>query len=221
MRIEGRSVVSIGGSSGMGLAIAMEAVDAGVDVTIAGRSRAKLEEARQAVAGDVAIRTVDVSDEQSVKRLFSEIGLFDHLVVTDSSVRTGFYANSADARASMDSKFWGHYTAARYAQIRPKGSITFLSGILSRRPLAGLASLAAINAAVEALSRALLREQGIELAIPITEFVSGVPVTFIRDPEGNLIEIFPEALRRSQVAPNAPAHLGEEKRGRTDDEQSR
>jgi hypothetical protein len=66
-----------------------------------------------------------------------------------------------------------------------------------------------------------LREQGIELAIPITEFVSGVPVTFIRDPEGNLIEIFPEALRRPQVAPNAPAHLGEEKRGRTDDEQSR
>jgi NAD(P)-dependent dehydrogenase (short-subunit alcohol dehydrogenase family) len=158
MRIEGRSVVSIGGSSGMGLSIAMEAVDAGADVTIAGRSRAKLEEARQAVAGDVAIRTVDVSDEQSVKRLFSEIGLFDHLVVTDSSVRTGFYANSADARASMDSKFWGHYTAARYAQIRPKGSITFLSGVLSRRPSAGLASLAAIKAAVEALRRALAVE---------------------------------------------------------------
>ena len=48
--------------------------------------------------------------------------------------------------------------AARYAQIRPKGSIACFSGILSRRPLSGLASLAAINAAVEALGRALAVE---------------------------------------------------------------
>jgi NAD(P)-dependent dehydrogenase (short-subunit alcohol dehydrogenase family) len=39
MRIEGQSVVIIGGSSGMGLAIAKEAVDAGADVTIAGTRR--------------------------------------------------------------------------------------------------------------------------------------------------------------------------------------
>ena len=47
-------MVIIGGSSGMGLAIAKEAVDAGADVTIAGRSQAKLDEAHQAIAGDVA-----------------------------------------------------------------------------------------------------------------------------------------------------------------------
>jgi NAD(P)-dependent dehydrogenase (short-subunit alcohol dehydrogenase family) len=48
--------------------------------------------------------------------------------------------------------------AARYAQIRSKGSITFFSGILSRRPSPGLAGLAAINAAVEAFGRALALE---------------------------------------------------------------
>jgi short-subunit dehydrogenase involved in D-alanine esterification of teichoic acids len=53
VRIEGQSVVIIGGSSGIGLSIAKEAVDAGADVTIAGRSQAKLDEARQAIAGDV------------------------------------------------------------------------------------------------------------------------------------------------------------------------
>jgi NAD(P)-dependent dehydrogenase (short-subunit alcohol dehydrogenase family) len=58
----------------------------------------------------------------------------------------------------MDCKFWGQYLAARYAQIRPKGSITLISGILSRRPSAGLTGLAAINAAVEALGRALAVE---------------------------------------------------------------
>jgi len=160
MSLEAQSVVIIGGSSGMGLAIAKEAVDAGADVTIAGRSQAKLDQARQAIAGDVATCTVDLSDEQSVKRLFSQIGSLDHLVVTGSSVKTGPLRELplADARASMDNKFWGQYLAARYAQIRPKGSITLFSGILSRRPSAGLAGLAAINAAVEALGRALAVE---------------------------------------------------------------
>jgi len=61
-----QSIVIIGGSSGIGLAIAKEAVDAGADVRIAGRSQAKLDEARQAIAGDVTTRTVDLSDKHSV-----------------------------------------------------------------------------------------------------------------------------------------------------------
>jgi NAD(P)-dependent dehydrogenase (short-subunit alcohol dehydrogenase family) len=200
MRIEGRSVVIIGGSSGMGLAIAKEAVDAGADLTIAGRSQAKLEQARQAIAGDVATRTVDVSDEQSMKRMFSEIGSFDHLVVTASSVRTGpFHELSlADARASMDSKFWGQYLAARYAQIRPEGSITLFSGILSRRPSAGLASLAAINAAVEALGRAL----AVELApIRVNVVSPGTTDTpaYAGMPDNSRMGMFAAAAERSLV----------------------
>ena len=160
MSIESESVVIIGGSSGIGLAIARQAVDAGAEVTIAGRSEAKLETAREAIAGDVTIRTVDVADEQSVKRLFSEVGRIDHLVVSGSSVKTGALRDLslADARAAMDSKFWGQYLAARYAEIRAGGSITLFSGILSRRPPRGFASLAAINGAVEALGRALAVE---------------------------------------------------------------
>ena len=160
MGIENESVVIIGGSSGMGLAIAKEAADSGAAVIIAGRSQGKLDEASRVIAADVASYIVDLSDEGSVMKLFQSIGSFDHLVITGSSVKTGQLReiSLADARASMDSKFWGAYMAARYAQIRPKGSITFFSGILSRRPSSGLASLAAINAAVEALGRALALE---------------------------------------------------------------
>jgi NAD(P)-dependent dehydrogenase (short-subunit alcohol dehydrogenase family) len=144
----------------MGLAIAKEAADSGAAVIIAGRSQGKLDEAIRVIAGDVATYIVDLSDEGSVMKLFQSIGSFDHLVITGSSVKTGQLRelSLADARASMNSKFWGAYMAARYAQIRPKGSITFFSGILSRRPSSGLASLAAINAAVEALGRALALE---------------------------------------------------------------
>jgi NAD(P)-dependent dehydrogenase (short-subunit alcohol dehydrogenase family) len=160
MGIENESVVIIGGSSGMGLAIAKEAADAGAAVIIAGRSQGKLDEASRVIAGDVASYIVDLSQEGSVMKLFQSIGSFDHLVITGSSVKTGQLRelSLADARASMDSKFWGAYMAAGHARIRPKGSITLFSGILSRRPSPGLASLAAINAAVEALGRALALE---------------------------------------------------------------
>jgi NAD(P)-dependent dehydrogenase (short-subunit alcohol dehydrogenase family) len=200
MRIEGQSVVIIGGSSGMGLAIAKEAVDAGADVTIAGRSEAKLDEAHRAIAGDVVTRTVDVSDEQSVKSLFSQIGLFDHLVVTGSSVRTGPLRELplADARASMDSKFWGQYMAARYAQIRPKGSITLFSGILSRRPSAGLASLAAINAAVEALGRALAVELAPVRVNVVSPGTTDTPA-YAKMPDDARIGMFAAAAKRSLV----------------------
>ena len=153
-------MVIIGGSSGIGLAIAKEVVDAGAEVTIASRSQDKLDQARRAIAGDVAARTVDVSDELSVKRFFSEVGPFDHLVVSGCSIKTGPVRELSlgDARDSMDSKFWGQYMAARYAQVRPKGSITLFSGILSRRPSFGVANLAATNAAVEAMGRALAIE---------------------------------------------------------------
>ena len=68
MGIEGQSVVIIGGSSGMGLAIAKEAVDRGADVTVAGRSQAKLDDARQTIAGDVAT-SPKISEKADSKRV--------------------------------------------------------------------------------------------------------------------------------------------------------
>jgi short-subunit dehydrogenase involved in D-alanine esterification of teichoic acids len=47
------SVVIIGGSSGIGLATAMQVRAAGAAVTIAGRDERKLAAAREAIGGDV------------------------------------------------------------------------------------------------------------------------------------------------------------------------
>ncbi len=58
----------------------------------------------------------------------------------------------------MEAKFWGAYRVARSADVIDRGSITFVSGILSRRPRAGAAALSAVNAALEALGRALAIE---------------------------------------------------------------
>lgn len=160
MNLQGKRVVIIGGSSGIGLATAKAAVTAGAKVLIAGRSVEKLKQAQAEIGGDVEISSLDLLQEDAVKQFFAEVGIIDHLVIPGSSVKAGPFREleSADARKSMDSKFWGPLLAAKYAQMHDQGSIVLFSGTLSSRPSPGYAVVAAINGAVEALGRALALE---------------------------------------------------------------
>ncbi len=155
-----KTVVVIGGSSGMGLAVAARSARAGARVVIASRSQDKLKAAAAQVGGDVHWQVVDTTEEPSVADLFERLGAVDHLVIPGSSVKTGSLRELplADGLYTMQSKFWGPYLCAKHARINPEGSITFFSGILSRRPGPNDAVLASVNAAVEALGRALAKD---------------------------------------------------------------
>lgn len=144
----------------MGLAIASAAAQAGAQVSIASRSESKLMEAAVKIGSGVKWHVVDFTDETSVKRLFDFAGPLDHLVIPGSAVKTGALKDLplSDARSSMDSKFFGPYLAVKEARVNPQGSIILFSGILSRRPDKGSPILAAINAAVETLGKALAVE---------------------------------------------------------------
>jgi NAD(P)-dependent dehydrogenase (short-subunit alcohol dehydrogenase family) len=158
--LENQTVVVIGGSSGMGLAVAAKSVQSGARVVIASRSQEKLKAAAATIGGDVHWQVVDTTDETSVADLFERLGTVDHLVIPGSSVKTGSLREMplADGLYTMQSKFWGPYLCAKYARITPEGSITLFSGILSRRPGQNDAVLAAVNAAVEAMGRALAKD---------------------------------------------------------------
>ncbi|BBP02366.1 short-chain dehydrogenase/reductase [Sulfuriferula nivalis] len=153
-----QTVIVVGGTSGMGLAIARLAISRGASVTVASRSPDKV----VAVASELGAVGVplDTTDEASVREFFAAVGPLDHLVVTGSSVRTGTLKDAPleDGEFTFRSKFFGPYLCAKYAQMKPTGSITFFSGILSRRPGHNDAVLAGVNAAVEAMGRALARD---------------------------------------------------------------
>ena len=153
-----QTVVVVGGTSGMGFAIAKLAIACGAVVTVASRSPEKV--AIAAAELGATGKTLDTSDEASVRNFFAAAGPVDHLVVTGSSVRTGTLKDAplADGEFTFRSKFFGPYLCAKYAQMKPTGSITFFSGILSRRPGHNDAVLAGVNAAVEAMGRALARD---------------------------------------------------------------
>lgn len=166
--IEGKRILVIGGSSGMGLATAAAATREGARVTIAGRDPGKLARAVAQMGGGATSVRLDVTDEAAVSALFAAEPSFDHLVVTAhaSSVVTGAITTLAEmtiaaARAFMETKFWGPFIVAKHgaARLASDGSIVFFSGAAgARKLLPHHTAIGATNGAVEAFARQLAKE---------------------------------------------------------------
>lgn len=159
MDLRGQRVVVFGGSSGIGFATAQMASAAGAEVTIASRNRARLDRAARQLASPRTAE-LDLRESSAVASFFAGRPAFDHVIVTAAELQTGpLRTMSLDtACQAFDSKFWGAVHVARAANIEPSGSLTFVSGMLGIRPSGSATILSAINAAVEALAKALATE---------------------------------------------------------------
>ncbi|WP_416356819.1 SDR family oxidoreductase [Aureimonas phyllosphaerae] len=158
--LNGRRVLVVGGSSGIGLAVAGQADGAGARVTIASRSQAKLQAARSALGPHAEAAVLDTGDMTGIEAFFAERDAFDHVVVSAAQTATGPVRTLPleDARQAMESKFWGAYRIARAARINERGSLTLITGYLADRPSATSVTQGAINAALDGLARGLALE---------------------------------------------------------------
>jgi len=148
----------------MGLCIAQAVAGLGGEVVICGRSQERLDHAARSIKGKVSTEVLDISDAGALQAFFDKQLPFDHLITPGARIAAGPFLDYPieDAKASFEIKFWGQYSAARYAtpKIREGGSIIFFSGVYGRRPSAGAPNMASINAAIEGLARALAVELG-------------------------------------------------------------
>src|ERR1700720_476335 len=80
--LQDKRVIVLGGSSGIGLAVAEQAASQGASVVIASSSAERVQKAVESVGGEALGQSVDVSDERAVATFFSKLGTFDHLVFT-------------------------------------------------------------------------------------------------------------------------------------------
>jgi NAD(P)-dependent dehydrogenase (short-subunit alcohol dehydrogenase family) len=158
-------ILIVGGSSGMGLALARRTLAIGAEVIIVGRNEDKLKRTG-AELQSAALSTVaaDITQEGQVADLFERVGRLDHIVSTAADIEGAYeLLPSLDLRAAqkvVESKFYGPLLLAKYGVpvLSPAGSITFTSGIAAYRPAARGSVVAAVNAGLEGLVRALAVE---------------------------------------------------------------
>jgi len=157
-----QTLAVLGGSSGIGLAVARAALAEGATVWAAGRDPQRLAEAAAAAPG-LQTAALDIADPAALAAFFERIGVLDHLVVTaGASLAAAPLAglDFAAARQAIEVKLIGSLRAAQQAlpHLRADGSIGFTSGMLARKPTPNALVKTVINAGLEAAVRQLAKE---------------------------------------------------------------
>jgi NAD(P)-dependent dehydrogenase (short-subunit alcohol dehydrogenase family) len=208
MTLNGKRIVVLGGTSGIGLAVAQAAAGEGAAVVVASSSQARVDEALKALPGGAEGHVVDLLDERAIQAFFETVGEIDHLVFTaGESLKLGLLAqtDTAAARRFFDLRYWGAFSAAKHGagRLRPGGSIVFTSGLAASKPHPGWAVASSICSAMEGLTRAL----AVELAPLRVNIVSpGV----VRTPLwAGMTEDDREALYQHQAQTLLVGHVGE------------
>lgn len=151
-----RAVV-MGGTSGIGLAVAEELTGAGIKVTVTGRDPGRLAALDGRFAG---AEPLDGKDRDAVTAFFDGHGPFEHLVLAFSPGAVGLgpfkEIGMADFEAAFAGKLFGYVHAIRQAQVTE--SVTMISAASARAALPGTVALAAVNGAIERIVSPLAAE---------------------------------------------------------------
>lgn len=208
--LAGQRVMVVGGNSGMGLAVSARLMKMHCQVLIVGRSRDKLDAAREQLralgnsahpplrapdnvaiehpptpgsAAQAPLSTIDdapsrqwtafndpillqadVTDEAQVQQLFEKSGPVDHVICTAADIRGAYELLPQLPLDALDrairSKVIAPILLAKHGAPRmpAHGSITLTSGIAAYRPRPKGVAVAAINAALEGVVRAMAVE---------------------------------------------------------------
>jgi NAD(P)-dependent dehydrogenase (short-subunit alcohol dehydrogenase family) len=208
MTLDGKRIVLLGGSSGIGLSVAQAAAREGAQVVIVSSQQARVDEALRTLPDGALGHAVDLTDTDTVKSFFADCGGFDHLVFTaGETLQLGPITETdiTTAQRFFALRYWGAYAAAKFGctSIRKGGSIVFTSGLAGRRPHAGWSLGASICMAMEGLTRAL----AVELA-PIR--VNIVCPGIVKSPLwSNMTEGDRTALYRAMQEKLLVGHVGE------------
>ena len=155
----GKKILIVGGSSGIGLAVAEQMHRNGAHVVIASRKAKE----RMDLMPQIETYSFDITLPEDHNRLLEAVGVIDHLVITVRPEITPlpFQATGIEmAKQAFETKFWGQFRLIQTARsyIRDNGSITLTSGIAGDRIYREVSVMAIINSATETLCRALALE---------------------------------------------------------------
>lgn len=133
--LNNKTVVVIGGSSGIGFRVAELAAQAGANLIIVGRNEQRLAEAKNnllKIATDVQTYQSDAHNHAQLDLLFKTLPAFDYLVSMVGDVMGGGFVHAPmdEIRHVMESKFFTNVRIGQLAanKIRLGGAMIFTSG---------------------------------------------------------------------------------------------
>jgi len=190
--LAGKSVVIVGGTSGIGFSVAKGSlISLAASVIVASSSKEKVVSAvarlqqvitEKGLTGTVSGEVVDANNIEDVKTFIGRVGEIDHLVWTGGKLPNLTKGVTVEVlQENMNLRYWSPLTAAKAVKIRSGGSIIFTIGSAVFKPHPGLGIAASIGGAVDALTRGLavdlapVRVNVISPGLVDTEIFAGWP----------------------------------------------
>jgi NAD(P)-dependent dehydrogenase (short-subunit alcohol dehydrogenase family) len=157
----GQTVLVIGGSSGIGLETARLARARGASIILTARNPDRLHRAGLELSASIA--AFDATDFRRLGEFFDALPApIDHLLVTGPSPHCAPLAelDLDAARRDIDAHLLLPLQVAKgaTAKVRPGGTLLFMGGTGGRRPAAGHSLIAALTAALPAMTKNLAVE---------------------------------------------------------------
>jgi len=155
-------IIVIGGSSGIGFAVARMAFQLGARVTLTSRNPDRARLAAGNIGASVKGLALDVDHEPTVTSFFDAHSAIDHLYLAAGTTRVGSLTEGTleENMAAFNTRLMGSLRVVRAAigKIQPGGSVTFTGGLSTDRPIAGAWVSGLGTASVEQLARVLVME---------------------------------------------------------------
>lgn len=164
MPISGKSVVIVGGTSGLGIAVAKFCVENGCQVVITGRDPERAKHIAATLGSLVTGIGFDLAQPESIAKALQDIGQVDHIVLAalERDKNTIEQYDTARAARLTTLKLVG-YTEVVHALL-PKlkrsveSSIVLFGGLSKESPYLGSMTITTVNAGLYGLMRSLALE---------------------------------------------------------------
>jgi NAD(P)-dependent dehydrogenase (short-subunit alcohol dehydrogenase family) len=156
------SVAVIGGTGGIGFAIAKFYADRGSKVVITGRDQERTAAVAKEIGGNTRGIGLDVAEPERVAKALESLEHVDHLalVAVERDYNSAREYDIARARRIVTMKLIGYTEVAHtlYPRMGAGASAVLFGGLASERPYPGSTSITTVNGAVSSLIRTLAVE---------------------------------------------------------------
>ena len=157
-----RSVLIVGGTAGIGQALARFFATNGDEVIVTGRDAERAAEAAKEVGGSTRGLAFDLAEPESIAAALADVGRVDHLVLgaieRDQNTVTDFDLHRALRLVTLKLVGYTEVIHTLVGRIAPDGSILIFGGQAKERPYIGATTVATVNGGVVGMVNALATE---------------------------------------------------------------